>query len=586
MSVETKSSKTKLDRDSLTRVQKLLLLLAKTFKSIIVYPSNSPVIRDHKELLNKEFQSFLTRKHVLTVTISESNLLIGDQMVYQEETRSKNLAFLLHRDGLREISFYDGVTGQEFDDLLEALSENWVGSEDTDVVSSLWEKDFHNIKYFAIDEIFTGLEESDERDSNQSEVTTRLSCGTIALRDEESKQLKNAESGLIETKTTQKRKAFSQFQNAITLNDQDLEKIKKIVEEDKQTFNPARELANALSEMLFLEENPDQYTHVLEVLEEYLSQLVSDSNFGMAYEVIRALIEFDTPPSHQPSKYKMLVDTIMKQARSPDSIDKIRRLLRKRIMRSLEDLFNYVTLLGVSSTPILIDMLLQIEDPEIHSKARNLLTEFVRADVGYFEEWLSDSRVNLVKQIVSILGQAGLEDAIPYLERCLDHPDMDVRLETIRALSRIGEVRANSLLVKFLSDPNERVRLLAVRSLNNLNSDSIELACNMIRQKGFNKKNMIEKKTWVDFLRRTGSDDVVKVLRKLLKYRSWFRRKQNDELKVYVASALGSIATESAMEVLLEGTEMKNKKVSSACRHALQRARRTKMEQKTAKEEI
>lgn len=586
MSVETNLSNTTLDQDSLARARNLMLLTARILRSMKIYPSKNPVIKDQKDLLNKEFQSYLSTYHTLTVAISEPGLLIGDQVVYEGETRSENLALLLYNNGLREISFYEGITREELDEFLDALAENWLTSDETDVVSSLWEKDFSNIRYVAIDEIFGDLAESADTSSDQdgvaaSKLTTgddpQISSGTVTLRDEDRQHLKQAGPGMTGVAENQMNISLG-VGNTLLLNDQDLKEIRKIVEEDNRIFDPPRELANAFLEMLVLEEDPEQYSYILKILEELLSELISNADFGMACQILLALIEIEDSTSPQSSKYTMLVKTVLERARNSESIAKIRQLFHKGTTGPLENFFNYISLLGTSATLILIDILMQAKDPEIHSKARSLLAEFASKNVGYFKEWLSDNRPTLVKEIVSILGQVGIE-AIPYLEKCLHHPDTDVRRETVRALSRIGGTSANSLLIKFLSDPNPDLRILTLRSFSNPDPETIEFLCSLIRQKEFVKKDIVEKRVWVDFLRKAGSDSVLPVLRNLLNHRSWFRRRENNEFKVYMASALGSIATESAIEVLREGTRMRNRKVRNVCKRILQSARKVNPEQ-------
>lgn len=577
--METKSADTSLDRDSLKRVRNLMLLTAKTLKSMNTYPSNSPVVAKQKDRLHKEFQSFLSAHNILTVAVSESGLLIGDQVIYEEETRSKNLAFLLYKDGLREISFYEGITSRELDEFLDALAENWLAPEETDVVSLLWEKDFSNILYTAIDEIFRGVAESANKSSGAdgagaSETISRdgkSSSGTITLSSADAEQLKRAGSGSMRAEIGQTETDLGGSET-ILLNDQELEEIERIVSNDKRVFNPPRELADALFEMLTLERDPSRYNSILKVLKEYLSGLISHADFKTACEVILALSKIENSASLQHLQYRTFVETILEDACSPQAIKKIRQLLHRGITGSLDHLFRYVSLLGPNAAPVLVDILLRIEDPEIHSKARNLLADFARTDPGYLEEWLFDPRIHLVRQFVSILGQAGLERAIPYLERCVDRQDADLRKDVIRALSRIGGISADRILVEFFGDPSPEVCILAIRSLSNLHPETIEIACDLVRQRQFSKKKIVEKKAWVDFLRKSGSDSVVSVLRNLLHHRNWFRRKENNQFKMYVASALGSIATDAAMEVLREGIRMRNRKLKNACQHALEKA--------------
>ncbi len=582
-SVETKLSDLALERDSLSPAKNLLLLTAKTLKSIKVYPVNSPVIKGQKELLNKEFQSYLATNDVLTIKIAESALKVDDQVIYEGGNRSNNLAFLLYRDGLREISFYEGLTPEELNGFLGALAENWQGSEETDVVSSLWERDFHHISYVAIDELFADLLEPGEVDSEtpfkpSPEVASPVSSGRIALQEEDVKQSSGLPRWAGEGMDTS-----LEMGSPLLLDDKDLRKIKEIVEEDGRNFNPPREFAQALFDLLVLEDEPEKYTSILQVLERFLSELISNAEFGTACQIFFALNEIQDSSSLQPAKYRILVETVLKMARSPESIEKIRRLLRRGAIGSGDDLLKYTSFLGASSTPILIDLLMRRENQEMPPKVCDLLVEFGRESVDYLGEWVSDSRTQLVKQIVSILGQVGGK-AIPYLERCLHHPDTDVRRETVRALSQIGEIAVNPLLSKFLLDPNPAVRILTAKGFGDPDPEAVEFVCRLIHQKEFRKRGIRERKALVDILRKAGSENAVATLGNSLHQRSWFRRGDSNEFKAYVVLALASIATESARKTLVEGTRMRNRKVRNACKTALQRVGETNPEGEKGKE--
>jgi len=563
-SVETKLSDSALQGDNLPQVRNLLLFTAKTLKSIRVYPVNSPVPKGQKELLNKEFQSYLSTNDALTIRITESVLKVDDQVIYEEENRSNNLAFLLYRDGLREITFYEGLTPEELNEFLEALAENWQGSEDTDVVSSLWERDFHHISYLSIDELFDDLMEP----KTSPEVASPVSSGRIALQKEDVQQ--SSDLSLW---------AGKGINSPLLLNDEDLKKIKEIVEEDRKNFNPHLEFAAALFDLLVLEDEPEKYNSLLRILKEYLSELISNADFGAACTIFLALNEIKDSPSLEPARYRILVESIAKIARSAESIEKIRQLINKGAIGSWDDLLKYISFLGASATPILIDLLMREENQEIHPKVRGLLVEFGRESPDRLGEWISDGRTQLVKQIVFALGQVGGK-AIPYLEQCLHHPDTDVRRETVRALFKIGGIAVNPLLSKFLLDPDSSVRILAARGFSQPDLKAVGFVSRLIQQKGFAKKSIMERKALVDILRKAGSENAVATLGDLLHQRSWFKRGEDNELKVYVVKALASIDTESARETLLEVAKVRNRKVRNACKAALQRAGETNIEGK------
>ncbi|KPJ50346.1 hypothetical protein AMJ40_03225 [candidate division TA06 bacterium DG_26] len=593
MDTETRLTDSQLDRETLAKARSLMLLTAKALRSMKVYPSNSPVIQEQKEILAKEFGSFLEANHVLTVKVAETNLLIGDQIIYQEETRSKSLAFLLYRDGLREISFYEGMTEDELNQFLDALAETWMVVDETDIVSALWEKDFSSIKYVAIDQIFQDVEESEDADlaeeqpgvsktvngeSSDNQGSRGSSSGAITLNDEDSRDLKSSSSG---TTTPESMSTYEspQTTDVMLLNDRELAEIKTLIENDRSLFNPPRELAEALLQILLLEQEPERYQHVLKVVEDYLSQLVAQGNFGMASQILSTLVQVGESLSVEVSEYRTLVDTVLERVRSPGAIETIKRVLRKRHNGPTDGIFSYLSLLGVSATPVLIHISMWSADPAIHSEARALLTEFARRDMTCLEQWLSDSKPALVRLLLYVMGQVGGEESLRHLVNFTAHPNVDVRKETIRALSNIGTTQAQSLLLRFLSDPTPEVRILALRSLDEPDPEILQSVSSLLRQREFSKKEIGEKKVWVDFLRKSGSDDAVPVLHDLLRRWNWFRKRETQDFKLYIISALGSIATESAEQVLLESSRTRNRTIRGACRHAVDKAKKARAEE-------
>jgi HEAT repeat protein len=133
---------------------------------------------------------------------------------------------------------------------------------------------------------------------------------------------------------------------------------------------------------------------------------------------------------------------------------------------------------------------------------------------------------------------------------------------------------ANEVIERFFNDSDPSLRVLAARTMSDPEPKSIQFVCSLTSQKAFDRKSTTEKKAWIDFLRKTGSDSIVPALGNLLNRRSWFRRRQNNEIRIYVVSALGSLATECALETLRKGARTGNRNVRNACRLALNKPRR------------
>ena len=557
------------DTESVARARNLLSLTEKTLRSIMVYPEKNPIIREQKGRLDREFQAYLDEYEILTIRIDESAITMNGEVIYEGKGKGRGLAFLLYRDGVREISFHEGLGSDELDGFLEALAENWQVTEDTDVVSSFWEKDFRHITFIAINELFTDLAEPFENQGALSQQLQDLASSgfseRIFLKDEDGEETSGLPQWVEEV--VDKPQEVGSF---ILLDDEDLEEIRGLLEEDRKSFNPKREFIYVLLDLLVLEDEPEEYAELLKTLREYFSSLVTKGDFGMAREVLSILRRIESHPEIQPRKANALVKSVFEVAQSPELIEKIGQMIQNDSVGSWEDLLAYLSFLREKAVPILVDLLMQKKARAIHPKVQNLLLEYGQDNIEILGACLSDGRSQLVNQIIPILSRVK-EKAIPYLKRGLHHPDVEVRRKTVRALAQIGGEEVNSLLSGLLRDQDQAVRILTAKCIDHPDEKTVDIVCGLIQQKEFVKKDVLERKALVGILQKADSEKAVATLRGLLYQKSWFKRSEVNRFRGYVAHVLAEMGTDSAIKVLEEGSRGKDKVVRNACNNALLR---------------
>ena len=137
------------------------LLLARDFMSAFVkaikavrfYPADNPTMRGFREQLIKKIRFFLNKYQFFVTQIGEYDLSYKGKILYENRDVKSSLAFLLYKDGLRELRFMKGVEDWEIEGLLDIIkrSDNLNQLED-DLVTLIWEKDFIHISYLATDD--------------------------------------------------------------------------------------------------------------------------------------------------------------------------------------------------------------------------------------------------------------------------------------------------------------------------------------------------------------------------------------------------------------------------------------------------
>jgi HEAT repeat protein len=126
-----------------------------------------------------------------------------------------------------------------------------------------------------------------------------------------------------------------------------------------------------------------------------------------------------------------------------------------------------------------------------------------------------------------------------------------VRTELAHCLTEIGDEKAQATLAKLLNDGEKGLRLLAAKKLGQAGgSRAAALLSEHIRRDSFVKRDSDEKSELFDALGRTGSDEALPVLEKLIRKTSLFNWADNNEMKKCAIMAVGRLGSDRARDLL------------------------------------
>ena len=141
------------------QVRDLLLAAIKAKRAFEMYPSNNPMLAKFQEDLLKRFDEFFAEHDRLSLLIRQQEILYKGHQVYHNAEKEDNLALLFYKDGLRDLTFLAGFSGDEvldFIDVIRARPKDSTESFDDDIVTLLWEKDFAHVAYYVVEEYGEG----------------------------------------------------------------------------------------------------------------------------------------------------------------------------------------------------------------------------------------------------------------------------------------------------------------------------------------------------------------------------------------------------------------------------------------------
>lgn len=200
----------------------------------------------------------------------------------------------------------------------------------------------------------------------------------------------------------------------------------------------------------------------------------------------------------------------------------------------------------------------------------DLLVRTGNTAVPLLLEYLFDDRWYVVRNAVGILGEIRNQDTLMHLNPLLDHKDIRVRRETIRALTRIGGQKAVNILLQAAEADDQDIRRQALLSLGAIRAASaIPTLIKMLEQSDWSRKAIDIKKDAIRALGEIRSSDAAPCLVRILERRSLLRRALNDELRLAAATALGEIGDETARPALEKATLDHSTAVARAAAQAL-----------------
>jgi HEAT repeat protein len=169
-----------------------------------------------------------------------------------------------------------------------------------------------------------------------------------------------------------------------------------------------------------------------------------------------------------------------------------------------------------------------------------------------------------------ILGEIRQPASLVHLTPHLQHKDIRVRRETIRAMTKIGGQRAINILLQATTSNDQELRRQALLSLGAIRASSaVPTLLKIAKRPGWSRNNVDLKKDAIRSLGEIRSNDAVPILERIVSVRRLFHRNRFDELRVSAAAALGEIGDESARDTLEKATHDKSATVARAAKQAL-----------------
>ena len=527
--------------------------LARAYKNLHFYGANNPVPRESIERLFAGLTSFLENDETLTYTLTETDLCYHGKPVYTNPDRRESLVFKLYRDGVRALSFHNGIVLDDITWLLEALSRSKVDCEDadSDVVTQIWERELAHITYIAVDDYFE-LESADEEAARPGRQLGPAASGAEPATQGEPATQDEAQAGsyglaAVPDFTPAEYTRAVAFDLALT-EDELGEVGHQILAEEKD--DPRVKVSQIFLDVIRSQAPAElraDCTRVLQVLCTGLLEAGKPAEAALLLgEIRRILEEGGIPPD-----VSIALDSFVEARGDERELGLMEARIEGASLSVLTGYAQYLSALNPNSVGPLCNMLGRLKTKKSREMLCRVLSVVAKQNLAALVGCLSDPRWYLVRNVVYVLRLMREKQAASYLEPLMTHEDPRVRMELAHCLAETGGERAEAMLAALLNDGEKSLRLLAAKKLGQAGgTHAAALLSEHIRRDAFVRRDSDEKSEVFDALGRTGSDDALPALEKLIRKRSLMNWADNNEMKKCAILAVGRLGTDRARELL------------------------------------
>lgn len=558
-SVPPKTEEHELDEPSfpVVYVVDLLKAFVKAVRAHQLYLPNNPMHARSLEAVREAFATLWSQTDEIDLHVVETRLEWEGRVVLDEHERtSDNIAWLLYKDGIRELKMLKGFEQEElgiFFNLLQRVRK--ATDDDDDLLTLMWEREFVTLQYRYVDltqEGGPGVESMERADQKEKILSPA-----------------QAEAGLESTKSSIAK--MDDFDATLYfLDDREVEYLQGEIKREFSTdLRPA-----VIASLLDTFENQKDATtreEICGLLDYFLLILLSTAQYrNAAYLLREAGVTANRAPEILDTQKQRLTQ-LGELMSDPKPLGQLLQALEDSPLRApqheLDELFGILqaraletilSWIGRSTNPSL-KMLLEVAAGRL---ASNNSGELIRL-IGSDDEAVV---IEAIRRASALKSPA----AVPALGKMLTVGESDMRFAAVTALTEIGSAGAMQMLERALVDEDREVRIVAVRALGARNARAalpkVEAA---IKGKELRESNLTEKMAFFEAYGLLSGDSGITLLDGLLNAKGFMGKKDDSEIRACAAMALGKINSSKAMDALNRAAGEKDVIVRNAVSRAI-----------------
>ena len=556
----------------MVEVRGLFIVLGKALRAFQLYDENNPVRKRFVTSLREAFEQLWQEVEGLNLAVEEDRILLVGEEVYRSSSRSDSLAFLLYKDGIRDVTFLPGVEGSEVDKILGVFQRAKMlkTAEADDLVTMLWEQDLEFFTCRCVDRITEGAvlptPQAEEERAALAQVLQGEAQDSQAAGDGAGAQADTAEGKPPPPKIGQD---FSPTLYA--LDPDEKEQLRRALASE-MSRDVRHDVLAALFDRLEEAGYPDRKSEILKILRELLPNLLSRGAVEYAANVLEELAAVRAEPGVLDEVRQRECDEVLDDLSSTETLEELVRALQDgTIDVPVDELGRLLKFLRAGALPVLLGAAEQEEIPGLRDTLRGAVHGIASENPEAVLALLDHADPVVTSGAVRLIGRMGMAEAAPSLVGLVTHPDTDVRLALVETAELLRDVTTTDMLIDALSDAEPDVRVAAARALVTLRVETAAPALEaLVTGKEIRQADLTEKIAIFESYGSLGGAGAAEVLKELLNKKSFLGRREPSQIRASAARALGKAGLPGAQEALWAAREDADAVVRTAVRQALE----------------
>jgi HEAT repeats len=471
---------------------------------------------------------------------------------------TETLAGLLHRDGLRALTFRAGAEKEEIERLLGVIRRARVLTDDDvdDLVTILWNEDFEFISY-----------ELDQALSEPSAIT-RPEAPDLAAAAEvrghvHDEVRKPRPKGIVDLEA---------FDSTLYFLDKiEIENLKAAIRREYEQ-DLAENVLSMLLDVFELQEDAKTRMEVVATLEELLLYLLSTGDFRSVAFLLREAHVAAGRANAVGAKERRALEDLAAQISRPEALSQLLHALDGAGSNAEgADLVLLFNQLRPEALGTMLKWVGRVQDDDTRSRFRAALDEMAGAHPSQVGRALTSKERAVIMGALDLVARLRLKEVGEEVASLAEHPDIGVRASVVRALAGISTPKSMRAMLAMLGDTDPDVRIAAMQGVSSRRyAGALPVLQKLVLARDLGDKDLSEKRAIFEAYGALGGPGCVDSLASLLIGKGFSRRRSDSDVRACAAMALGKIGGREARMVLNKASSDKDPLVRTAVSGALQ----------------